>query len=46
MQTLADVHDTPSSWLPSAPAGVGTGWIVHVVPSQLSAKLDGAPGLL
>jgi hypothetical protein len=40
VQALADVHDTPRSWLWSA---VEVGWIVHVVPFQCSANVRSAP---
>jgi hypothetical protein len=38
VQALADVHDTPFSWLIVAPAGVGVGWTAHVLPFQRSTK--------
>jgi hypothetical protein len=46
VQALADVHDTPASRLYLWPAWFGVGWIVQLVPSQLSAKVRSLPALL
>lgn len=34
---FAEVHETPNSELFDAPAGAGTGWLLQLVPSHLSA---------
>jgi hypothetical protein len=38
-QKLRDVHETPSSPLPLAPAGFGVGWIDQLVPSRRCASV-------
>jgi hypothetical protein len=38
VQEVAEVHETPPRPLPAAPAGVGTCWTLHLVPSQRSAR--------
>jgi hypothetical protein len=38
-QVVAEVHDTPLSWLDAAPAGLGVVWIDQLVPFQRSAKV-------
>jgi hypothetical protein len=37
VQAVAEVHDTPVKKLIGAPAGVGTGWMLQLIPSHLSA---------
>jgi hypothetical protein len=32
-------HDTPPSWTPGGPGGLGVGWIRHPVPFHRSAKV-------
>ena len=46
MQALADVHDTPASWLLSTPAGLGVDWIAQLLPFQRSANVITSPPLL
>jgi hypothetical protein len=46
VQTLLDGHDTPSSSLVAAPAGLGVDGIVQLVPFQLSASVNWALELL
>lgn len=41
-QDLGDAHDTPSSWLLIASAGLGVGWIIQLVPFQRSASVAAA----
>jgi hypothetical protein len=38
VQTVADGHDTPLSWLPVAPAGFGVLWTAQLLPFQASAR--------
>jgi hypothetical protein len=44
VQAVAEVHDTPVKKLIGAPAGVGTRWMLQLVPSHLSAMT--CPALL
>ena|SRR5215467_11084316 len=38
VQAFAEVHDTLRRKLSSAPAGLGTSWMLQLVPFQASAK--------
>src|SRR6266851_2618840 len=39
MQNVRAVEDTPKRAVPGAPAGSGTGWMLHFLPSQCSASV-------
>jgi hypothetical protein len=39
MQNVRAVQDTPKRAVPGAPAGLGTGWMLHFLPSQCSASV-------
>ena len=39
MQVEADAHATVSRRVPCAPAGLGVGWMLQVVPFHRSARL-------
>jgi hypothetical protein len=43
MQVVTELHATPSSTPPVAPAGLGVAWTVHAVPSQRSASVTIVP---
>ena len=43
MHRFREAHDTPFSALEVAPAGVGVGWTVQVLPSRRSAKAPADP---
>src|SRR6266700_2855783 len=45
VQAEGEMQDTPLRKLCTAPAGFGVGWMVHAVPSQRSARVDGKPTL-
>jgi hypothetical protein len=46
VQAVAELHDTPLSWLTAAgPGGLGVAWIVHSCPFQASAKVSAPAGL-
>jgi len=46
MQRLAETHDTPARWLWVHPGTPGSDWIVHVLPSQRSARACSLPAWL
>jgi hypothetical protein len=41
-----DMQDTPFKALDAAPAGLGTGWMRHRLPSHCSASVTPAPEAL
>ena len=41
-----DTQDTPSKALHAAPAGLGIGWMRHLLPSHRSASVTPAPEAL
>jgi hypothetical protein len=45
VHAVADVHDTPFSWLAAPPSGLGVPWIDQPAPFQRSAKVTAAPVL-
>lgn len=46
IQAVAEVHVTPIRRLASAPALLGVAWVLHLEPSQRSARVWKLPELL
>jgi hypothetical protein len=45
VHAVADVHDTPASWLLLAPAGLGEVWIAQLEPFHCSVNVSCVPAL-